>query len=100
MQTVEQWGVFELPAASAEFRREHLAIHIDGFEDGEGVYKVRFMPDDVGEWSYTTADNQSGRLQVTPPSPTNHGPVRISNTFHFSYADATPYVPIRTTCYP
>jgi hypothetical protein len=99
MQTVEQWGVFELPAASAEFRREHRAIHIDGFEDGEGVYKVRFMPDDVGGWSYTTADQQSGRLQVTPPSPTNHGPVRISNTFHFSYADGTPYIPIGTTCY-
>jgi hypothetical protein len=99
MQTVEQWGVFELPAASAEFRREHRTIHIDGFEDGGGLHKVRFMPDTPGEWTYTTSAGESGLFQVTPPSPTNHGPVRVSNTFHFSYADGAPYLPIGTTCY-
>ncbi len=57
------------------------------------------MPDAVGEWTYTTSTGDSGRFQVTPPSPGNHGPVRVSNTFHFTYADGTPYIPIGTTCY-
>ena len=31
--------------------------------------------------------------------PANHGPVRVRDTFHFAYADGTPYFPIGTTCY-
>jgi len=57
------------------------------------------MPDTQGEWTYLASTGESGVFHVTPPSPTNHGPVRVSNTFHFSYADGTPYVPIGTTCY-
>ena len=33
------------------------------------------------------------------PSAGNHGPVRVANTFHFAYADGTPYRQIGTTCY-
>ena len=29
----------------------------------------------------------------------SHGPVRVYNTFHFAYADGTPYYPFGTTCY-
>ena len=29
----------------------------------------------------------------------NHGPVRVANTYHFAYADGTPYKQIGTTCY-
>jgi hypothetical protein len=96
---IEQWCVFELAAPSAEFRHEHRVIHIDGFEDGDGIHKLRFMPDTPGEWTYTTSAGESGRFQVTPPSRGNHGPVHVSNTFHFAYADGTPYIPIGTTCY-
>ncbi|HEY2384407.1 MAG TPA: DUF5060 domain-containing protein, partial [Terriglobia bacterium] len=96
---VEQWGVFELAAPSAEFRHQHRTIPIDGFEDGSGTHKVRFMPDAPGEWTYTSSTGESGRFEVTPPSAGNHGPVRASNTFHFAYADGTPYNPIGTTCY-
>jgi len=96
---VEKWGVFELDAPGAEFRHQHRVIRIDGFEDGENKHKVRFMPDATGEWTYATSTGDSGRFQVTPPSRGNHGPVRVSNTFHFAYADGTPYIPIGTTCY-
>ncbi|HEY3456278.1 MAG TPA: DUF5605 domain-containing protein [Bryobacteraceae bacterium] len=97
--SVQQWGVFELDAPSAEFRHEHRTVHIDGFEDGDGIYKLRFMPDAQGRWDYSTPTGQPGSFEVTPPSPGNHGPVRVANTFHFAYADGTPYVPIGTTCY-
>ena len=57
------------------------------------------MPDTQGEWSYTTSASESGRFQVTPPAAGNHGPVQVANTFHFAYADGTPYMPVGTTCY-
>ena len=67
---VERWGVFELalrgPAAGnpfldvrlgAQFRYRNRVVEADGFYDGAGVYKIRFMPDELGEWTYTTASN-------------------------------------------
>jgi hypothetical protein len=81
------------------------ALEVTGFYDGDGVYRLRFMPDRPGEWRYTTRSNRAdldgrtGRFEVTKPSPGNHGPVRVRNTFHFAYADGTPYSPVGTTCY-
>jgi hypothetical protein len=115
---VEQWDVLEIslqgPTAgnpftevelTARFMQGDRAVQVTGFYDGNGVYKVRFMPDAVGEWRYETASNRpelNGRgdsFPVTPPSPGNHGPVRVAHTFHFSYADGTPYRQIGTTSY-
>jgi hypothetical protein len=115
---VEQWGVAEIvlrgpsggnPFAevelSARVTRGDHALEAAGFYDGDGVYRVRFMPDRPGEWQYATRSNrseldgQTGRIEVAKPSPGNHGPVRVRNTFHFAYADGTPYVPVGTTCY-
>ena len=33
------------------------------------------------------------------PSEGNHGPVRVSYTYHFAYEDGTPYYSLGTTCY-
>ncbi|HZT38607.1 MAG TPA: DUF5060 domain-containing protein [Bryobacteraceae bacterium] len=115
---VERWGVFELSlngpeagnpfldvAFSAQFRHEHRLIDVAGFYDGGGVYKVRLMPDVEGEWSYTTHSNRSeldgktGAFLCTPASAANHGPVSVRDTYHFGYADGTPYFPFGTTCY-
>ncbi len=80
-------------------------MDVEGFYDGGGSYKVRFMPDEVGEWSYSTYSNfaglagKSGTVTVTPPSSGNHGPVRVKYVTHFGYADGTPYVPVGTTAY-
>jgi hypothetical protein len=115
---VEQWGLFELtlrgPAdgnpfvdvtLTATFTQGERSVHVTGFYDGDGVYKVRFMPPTPGEWVYTTAGNhpalagRSGVVAVDKPSPGNRGPVGVRNTFHFAYADGTPYFPVGTTCY-
>jgi hypothetical protein len=115
---VEQWGVFELslrgPATgnpfvetdlTATFTRDDHKVRVSGFYDGDGMYRVRFMPDSPGEWAYVTASNhpdltgKTGTVTVVKPSPGNHGPVRVRNTYHFAYADGTPYFPIGTTCY-
>ena len=72
LQTVEQWGVWELELSgpqdgnpfvdvrfSAEFSNGSKTVEVDGFYDGEGVYRVRFMPDRIGAWRYVTAANPS-----------------------------------------
>jgi Domain of unknown function (DUF5060)/Domain of unknown function (DUF5605)/Protein of unknown function (DUF4038) len=115
---VEQWGIFELELHgsargnpyldvefTAQFAYKHRVIEVDGFYDGDGVYRIRFMPDTQGTWRYRTQSNldalngTEGTFTCLPPGPGNHGPVRVSNTYHFAYADGTPYKPVGTTCY-
>jgi len=115
---VPQWEVFELefsgPAEgnpftdvrlAATFTLKHRVVNVDGFYDGEGRYKVRFMPDTQGEWSYVTQssapalDGKTGRFVCIAPLPGAHGPVGVRNVHHFGYADGTPFFPFGTTCY-
>lgn len=115
---VERWSVYEAvlrgPEAgnpfvdvqlSAQFRLKHRAVEVDGFYDGQGAYRIRFMPDTDGDWTYVTRSNipeldrKTGRFACVPPSKSNHGPVRVRDTYHFKYSDGTPYFPFGTTCY-
>jgi hypothetical protein len=115
---VERWGLYEITLKgpqddnpfldvrlSAQFKHQNRALHGDGFYDGEGIYRIRFMPDTLGPWRYVTESNcpaldgKTGEFICTEPSPENHGPVVVRNTYHFAHADGTPYVPIGTTCY-
>ena len=92
-------------SVSADFTGNNREVHVDGFYDGNGVYRIRFMPDSPGQWHFRTRSNsqlldaKTGIFECTPPSHQNHGPVRIHNTFHFAYADGKPYYQIGTTCY-
>ena len=119
---VERWGVYEVslngPSTgnpftevelTAEFKRrdtnEEQTFEPHGFYDGDGVYKIRFMPDEVGEWTYTTKSNtaelngQTGQFTCVAPSAGNHGPVHVYKDFYLRYADGTPYHQFGTTCY-
>ncbi|MBN1371427.1 MAG: DUF5605 domain-containing protein [Anaerolineaceae bacterium] len=117
-QTVEQWDVFEQAFLSsdagnpdqdisleAQFTHQDRIFRVEGFYDGNATHKIRFMPDQPGEWTFTTSSNhpalngQTGRFQCAPAKPNNHGPVRVANQVHFAYADGTPYIPVGTTCY-
>ncbi|HUV69700.1 MAG TPA: DUF5060 domain-containing protein [Terracidiphilus sp.] len=90
---------------SATFRYQHRAIHVNGFYDGEGSYKIRFMPDEVGAWNWTTASNaqaldgKTGTFECVAQAAGNRGPVEVRDSFHFGYADGTPFVECGTTCY-
>ena len=114
----ERWGIFALTLAGpqdgnpfadvsfgAEFAHRHRSVRVDGFYDGDGQYVVRFSPDTLGEWRYTTCSNVerlqgvSGTFECVAPSPGNHGPVRVADTFHFAYEDGARYYQIGTTCY-
>jgi len=117
--SIEQWGLFEitLPGPStgnpfkdvnltARFTLEHRTISITGFYDGDGTYRIRFMPDAPGLWTYETASSASqlagrtGTFTCIPPTtPGNRGPVITAHEFHFQYANGTPYFPFGTTTY-
>ena len=72
---------------------------VTGFDDGNDLWRVRFSPDVEGEWAFTTNSGKSGAFQCVAPEPGNHGPVQVHDTWHFRYADGTPYYPFGTTCY-
>jgi hypothetical protein len=107
---VERWGIFETQiriaeagdpfgvAVKAQFTHEHRTVEVAGFYDGDGVYKVRFMPDSEGEWTWKFVES-SGRFICTPAGKGNHGPVSVRNRYHFGHADGTRYCPFGTTCY-
>jgi len=118
LKTVEQWGIFELElngpgegnpfidvTFGARFQFQNRVMEVDGFYDGGGLFRVRFMPDTRGRWEYVTHSNVpalhgiAGSFVCTEPSAGNHGPVRVRNTFHFAYTDGTAYWPVGTTCY-
>lgn len=115
---VEQWGVFELtlkgpdtgnPFVDVRFSAvftDGIRTHdVAGFYDGDGIYRVRFMPGSPGAWRYETKANRweltgkLGAFTVVPAGKGNHGPVRVHNTYHFAYADGTPFKQIGTTIY-
>lgn len=115
---VEKWGVFELtlqgPSAGnpfvgttliGRFTHDGEMVEQEGYYDGNGIYKIRFMPDQEGTWNYETSsnkvalDHQKGMFRCIPASKENHGPVRVRGTYHFQYADETPYYPFGTTIY-
>ena len=89
----------------AHFQMGNRSVRVTGFHDGGDDYVIRFMPDTVGEWSFTTSSNaeeldgRTGRLTATPVRVGVHGPVRVRNRFHFAYDDGMPYYPFGTTCY-
>jgi len=116
--TAEQWGVYELALKgpsegnpfvevrlSATFTNGTVTREVPGFYDGDDNYRIRFMPETTGTWRYETKSNrwqltgQLGSFVATPHAKGNHGPVRVHNTFHFAYADGTPFKQIGTTIY-
>ena len=117
-KTVECWGIFELairgPSGgnpfvdvqfSGEFRQNERVFRPEGFYDGNGIYRIRFMPDTPGVWSYVTRSNRSelhgkeGQFTCVKPSPGNRGPVHVHKKWYLAYADGTAYFQIGTTCY-
>ncbi len=116
---IERWGMYEATlngpdtgnpfvdvSITAEFKHNGgRSFELSGFYDGNGIYKLRFMPDEVGEWSYTTKSNrteldgETGRFTCIKPSEGNHGPIQVFKDYYLRYTDETPYHQFGTTCY-
>jgi hypothetical protein len=118
IQQVEQWGVFEIELSgpssgnpymevelSAVFTNGNEKVHVPGFYDGNGIYRIRFSPAVQGKWNFQTTSNvaglskQNGNFKCVVPSRNNHGPVKTINTFYLQYADGSPFYSVGTTAY-
>lgn len=87
------------------FSNKDTSYVVQGFYDGDGIYKIRFMPQQPGLWHYTTSSNvteldrKKGNFHCTKATEDNHGMVGVSNVHNFKYADGKPYAPFGTTSY-
>ena len=117
MRQVEKWDVFEVAVrGEAEgnpfldysvtgcFQSDNEMVRVNGFYDGDGTYRVRFMPSFKGKYRYRIEGNcmsepEEGEFEAVAPEEGNHGPVRVVNETALAYADGTPYYSIGTTCY-
>jgi len=120
MITVHKWGMFEAKFESdgdyadpfrdvvlnCTFRSpSDREITVEAFWDGDSVWRVRFMPDEVGTWTYRTTcsnehdeglHNQVGSFESMPYKGENplyvHGPLKLSNNRRYLVrADDTPF---------
>lgn len=117
-QNCEKWKVFEITLKGSSAGNPFKEVSIDavftngtnsetipGFYDGEGIYKIRFMPRMEGKWTYITRSNnktlngKKGGFTCTAPTGNNYGPVVVKDTFYFSYANGKPHHSFGTTCY-
>lgn len=115
---VHKWDIFETSAPGktdgnpfadykifGEFRSKNEAKTIRGFYAGNGIYKVRFMPSfEDEEYTYrlfgsALEEDICGNFISISPAPNSYGPVRVTNTYHFSYEDGSRFYPLGTTCY-
>ncbi|MDD9269178.1 DUF5060 domain-containing protein [Paenibacillus sp. GCM10023248] len=116
-RSVERWGMFELTLdvpsqgnpftdvrLSALFKKGLTEGYAEGFYDGSGKYRIRYMPDEEGVWTFETSshigemDGLKGEFACTPAAPDRHGPVRVKDAARFHYADGTRFIPFGTTC--
>lgn len=114
---IEQWARYEVALKAnvkgnpfdvtlkATFTCADTALTVNGFYDGKGVFKVRFMPMRQGRWTYRTSsevvelDGRVGSFVCVAPTNNNHGQVVVDGLYNFKYADGTRYYPIGTTSY-
>lgn len=114
---IKKWEVFEVSIEGPQdgnpfvdqkvtgiFAGRNENIMTEGFYDGEGIYKIRFMPSFEGKYTFAIRasfmkDSVTGSFRVEQNEEYNHGPVRVANSHHFAYEDGTPYISIGTTAY-
>jgi hypothetical protein len=116
---VNEWGVQEIVLHTHHaynnpfkdvnvkgiFKTTGRTVTVDGFFDGNGTWKVRLMPSQLGIWTFKIRSKDSqlngaaGKFVVEAPVPGDRGPVSPAKTYHFAYADGTPYFLLGTTSY-
>ncbi len=114
---VEQWGMMEVSCPGradgnpftdytiqGQFAGEGESVTVDGFYDGHGIYRVRFMPSFPGDYSFTVSgsfsdETVSGTFHVVNACEGTYGPVHVVDVYHFASSDGTPFYPLGTTCY-
>ncbi len=84
----------------AEFCTAGETITVDGFYTEGGKYKVRFLPQRAGHYTWHVSGllSAEGEADCKPHAPDRHGVVRAEG-LHFRHDDGTWYMPFGTTVY-
>ena len=82
----------------AVFTNGNSSQSVKGFYDGNGTYKVRFLPREAGVyfWKVTGVVKAEGQEECT--ASTQHGMVHTQGC-HFVYENGDSYIPFGTTVY-
>ncbi len=106
--------IYDLQSFSVIFTSPTGRTHeIDGFWDGDKLFKVRFAPDEIGTWHYqafcSDEDNkglheQAGTFDcIANSSPHNiyqRGSIKRSpGSYHLNYSDGTPFFYVACTAW-
>ena len=92
--TCTRWGIYEValygPKEGNPFTEQHITgtfhganetVSCEGFYDGDGIYRIRFMPSFEGAYTYqiqtTFGKECEGHFTVIKPKVVAHGPVRV-----------------------
>lgn len=91
-------GSEALADIKAVFTNGNSSQSVKGFYDGNGTYKVRFLPREAGvySWKVTGAVEAEGQEECT--ASTQHGMVHTQGC-HFVYENGDSYIPFGTTVY-
>lgn len=96
---------FRDAALVGEFTSPSGAVKVvDGFYDGGETWRLRFAPDEEGEWNYRLRGegvevHQRGTLRCTAPRGRGFIRVHPESPHAFAYDDGTPFFPMGDTCY-
>ncbi|GJM30616.1 MAG: hypothetical protein DHS20C17_32510 [Cyclobacteriaceae bacterium] len=118
---VEQWAKYQIDFTSEKTYTEPIyqvrqfyalfksptgrALRVNGFWDGSTRWSIRFAPDELGEWSYTTycsdtlnqgLHNKSGNFTCTVNDSEfdiykKGGIIHPPGTYYLSHQDGTPF---------
>ena len=88
---------------AAVIRHGGKEIRVKGFYAGKEEYRVRFLPEEAGEYAYTLTGSVleapvEGKITVLPGEGRHHGPVRAEGT-HLRHADGKWFTGFGTTVY-
>lgn len=91
-------GSETLADIKAVFTNGNSSQSVKGFYDGNGTYKVHFLPREAGvySWKVTGAVEAEGQEECT--ASTQHGMVHTQG-YHFVYENGDSYIPFGTTVY-
>lgn len=98
IQGREPQGMEALANVTAVFSMGEYKKAVKGFYDGDGIYKIRFLPEKCGLYEYSVSGEVTaeGCEECLPGE--GHGLVRVEGS-HFLYQDKSPYIPFGTTVY-
>jgi hypothetical protein len=79
-------------------------VVLNGFYDGEDKWRLRFAPDEEGEWCYLLRGEgveilERGKLRCTEARGRGFIRTHPDNPYAFAYAEGSPFFPMGDTCY-